>query len=153
MVATLTSIYRGEKSLPIRGICARYRGGPARINRWQNNGSSALPAEYFRKGVRAIGTFSEKHWAVRCCARAVRSHHYHFCLERTILLVYELAVTQLVLPRLLLISSFLLIFVFSVRPFLFYRKLYHTRSDASSHTRLHPYIVPPMSSYTLSSVE
>jgi hypothetical protein len=48
MVATLTSIYHGEESLPIQGLCARYRGRPARARWGQNNRSVAQPAEYFR---------------------------------------------------------------------------------------------------------
>ena len=82
MVGTLTSIYRGGESLSIEGIRARYRGSPARARWEQNNRSVAWPAEYFRGGARAIGTFSGKHWAVRCRATALRSPYRHFCLER-----------------------------------------------------------------------
>jgi len=83
MVATLTSIYRGEESLPIQGICARYRGHPAARACWeQNNRSVAQTAEYFREGARAIGTFSGKHWAVRCRATALRSPYRHFRLAQ-----------------------------------------------------------------------
>ena len=61
MVGTLTSIYRSEESLPLQGICARYRGRHARARWDQNNRGVVLPAEYFRGGARAIGTFSGKH--------------------------------------------------------------------------------------------
>src|SRR6266849_10463557 len=82
MVATLTSVYCGEESLYIRGICSRYRSLFARAHRWQNNGSVTQPAEYFREGAsrRAVGTFSGKHLAVRWRATAVRSPYRHFCL-------------------------------------------------------------------------
>ena len=41
MVATPTSVYIGEESLPIRGICTGYRGRPARAPWGQNNRSAA----------------------------------------------------------------------------------------------------------------
>ena len=80
MVATLTSIYRGEEPLPIQGIRARYRGHPARARWEQDNRSVAQPGEYFREGAQAIGTFSGKDWAVRCGATTLRSPYRHFCL-------------------------------------------------------------------------
>ena len=76
------TIYRGENSLPIQGICARYRSRPARARREQNNRSVAQPEEYFCGKARAIGTFSGEHWAVRCCATALRFPYRHFCLGR-----------------------------------------------------------------------
>ncbi len=66
MVATLGSFYHGEGSLPVQGICTRYRGGPARACWGQNNRSVAQPTEYFCGGAQGIGTFPGKHWAVRC---------------------------------------------------------------------------------------
>src|SRR5882757_9760032 len=95
MVAILPSIYCSEESLSIRGICARYRGHPARARRGQNNGSVAWPAECFRDGARAIGTFPGKHWAVRCRTTAVQSPCHHFCLEQ-LRLQREVEVMQLV---------------------------------------------------------
>jgi hypothetical protein len=84
MVATLTSIYHGEESLPVQGTCARYRSHPARARWGQNNRSVAQPAEYFRGGDRPIGTFPGTHWAVRCRATTLRSPYRHFCLEQNI---------------------------------------------------------------------
>ena len=80
MVATLTSIYRGEASLPIQGICARYRGRPARARWCQNYKSIAQFAEYFRGGAPALGTFPGKHCAVRCRTTALQSPYRHFRL-------------------------------------------------------------------------
>ena len=82
MVATLGSIYHGEESLPIQGICARCRGRPARARWEQINRSVAQPAEYFCGDARAIGTFSGIYWAFRCCATAptLQSTHCYFCL-------------------------------------------------------------------------
>jgi hypothetical protein len=82
MVGTLTSIYRGEESLSIQGICARYRGHPGRARWEQNNRSVAQAAEYFSGRARAIGAVPEKDWAVRCRATALRSPYRHFCLGR-----------------------------------------------------------------------
>ena len=84
MVATPTSIYHGEESLPIRDIGARYRGRPAGAHWGQNNRSVAQPAEYFRVGAQAIGTFSGKHWAVRCRATALRSPYHRFLLGHVV---------------------------------------------------------------------
>jgi hypothetical protein len=78
MVTTLTSIYRSVEPLPTQGICARYRGRPARARWGRNYRSVAEPAEYSREGARAIGTFPGKHWAVCCRATAIRSPYYHF---------------------------------------------------------------------------
>jgi hypothetical protein len=76
MVATLTSICRGEESVPIQGICTRYRGCPAR----EDYRSIAKPAEYFCGETRAMGTLPGKHWAVSCRATGVRSPYLRFCL-------------------------------------------------------------------------
>ena len=94
MVGTLTSIYRGEESLSIQGICARYRGHPGRARWEQNNRSIAQAGGYFRGGARAIWTVPEKHWAVRCRATALRSPYRHFCLGQR--LRHEIDVMQLV---------------------------------------------------------
>ena len=94
MVGSLTSIYHGEESLPIQGIWARYRGRPARTCWGQNNRSIAQPAEYFRKGTRAIGTFSGKHCAVYGLPTAHRSPYRCFCLGQR--LQHEEDVMQLV---------------------------------------------------------
>jgi hypothetical protein len=83
MVGTLTPIYRGEESLLIQGIRARYRGRPGRARWGENNRSVTQPAEYFRGGARAIGTFPGRHWAVCCRATALRSHYRHFCLGQS----------------------------------------------------------------------
>ena len=80
MVATLTSIYRGEESLSIQGICARCRHRSARARWEQNNRSVCQPTEYFRGGARAIGTFSGKHWAVRCRTAALGFAYRRFGL-------------------------------------------------------------------------
>jgi hypothetical protein len=75
MVPTLTSIYRGKEYLPIQEICATCRGRPARARRSRNNSSVTQTGEYFRGGARAIGTFSEKHWAVTFVAARQLSDH------------------------------------------------------------------------------
>ena len=75
MVATLTTIYRGEESLRMQGIFARYRGRHARARWGQNNRSVAQPAKYFRGGARAID--AGKHCAVHCRATALRSPYSH----------------------------------------------------------------------------
>ena len=80
MVETLTSIYRGEGSLPMQGIWAKYRGRPARARWGLNNRSVAQPTECFHGGARAIGTFPGKHRAIRCRATALRSPNRHFRL-------------------------------------------------------------------------
>ena len=54
MVGTLTSIYRGEESLPIQEICALHRGRPARARWGQNNRCIAQLAENFREGTQVI---------------------------------------------------------------------------------------------------
>jgi hypothetical protein len=100
MVATLTSIYHSEESLSIQRICAMYRGRPARARWGQNNRSVAQPAEYFRGGAQAIGTFSGTHWAVRCRATALRSLHRHFCLGRKLTLAAQEELVLLNSPRL-----------------------------------------------------
>ena len=79
MVATLTSIYGGEESSPIQGICVRYRDRPARARWGKNSGSVARLAKYFRGGTRAFRTFPGKHWAVYYRATALRSPYHHFC--------------------------------------------------------------------------
>jgi len=171
MVRTLTSVYLGGESLPIQGICARYRGRPARSRWGQNNRSVAQPAEYFCGGARAMGTFPGKHWAVCCRATALRSPYRHFCLGQcgTMALTWsqcdgacELRYSQCSLtysscitlaphkrsllllnsPRLLLTSSFLL--KIPTPPFLssIYRTSYHTLSDTSPHMYLHAYVLP-----------
>jgi len=145
MVGTLTSIYRGEESLPIQGICARYHGRPARACWGQYSRSVAQPAEYFRGEARAIGTFPGKRWAVRYRTTAPRSPYHHFCLAQR--LQHEANVMKLPRkksllllnsPRLLLTSSFLLKISPSL-PFLFsiYRTLYHALSDTSLHMHVH----------------
>ena len=78
MVATLTSIYRGEKSLPFQGVCTRYCGRSARACRRQINKIIAQPAEYFHGGAWAIGTFPGKPWAVLYRAATLRSPYRHF---------------------------------------------------------------------------
>src|SRR6266403_2893508 len=70
MVATLTSVYRGEETLPMQEICARYCGCIARACWGQNNRSIAERAKYFCGEARAIGTFSGKYQAVRCRTKA-----------------------------------------------------------------------------------
>ena len=59
VAASLTSIYRGEESLPIQGICARYRDRPARAGWGHNNRSVTQPAEYLHGGARTIGPLQE----------------------------------------------------------------------------------------------
>ncbi|KAF8495476.1 hypothetical protein F5888DRAFT_1907803, partial [Russula emetica] len=97
--------------LPIQGICARYRGRPARARRGQNNRSVAQPAKYFR-GAASSRAIAGKHCAVCCRSTALRSPYRHFCLA-------QIPVTQLPRnksllflnsPRLLLTSSFILNF-------------------------------------------
>jgi hypothetical protein len=90
MVATLTSIYCGEESLPTQGICASYRGHPARARWGQNNRSVAQPAEYFCRGARVIETFPGKYWAVRCCATALRPPYHHLCLAQIEVMAMQL---------------------------------------------------------------
>ena len=86
MASTLTSIYRGEEYLRIKGICARYRSRPARAHWCQNNRRVAQPAEYFCGGARlgVIETFPEKLWTVRRCATALQSPCRHFYLEQIV---------------------------------------------------------------------
>ena len=91
-IETPPVISRGEESLPVQEICARYRFRPTRAC-W-NNRSVARPAEHFRGEARPIGTFPQICWAVRCRATALRSPHRHFCLEQK--LQHEVDVTQLV---------------------------------------------------------
>ena len=81
VVAAVHSIHRGEESLPIQGICTRYRDRPAGARWGQNSRGVAYSAEYFRGVARAIGTFSRKHWAVRCRATILRSPYRLFRLE------------------------------------------------------------------------
>ena len=81
MVATLTSLYHGEESLPIQGICARHRGRPEGARWGQNYRSFAQPGEYIRGGNRGVGNFHGKNWAARCRPTALRSPItlcYHF---------------------------------------------------------------------------
>ena len=61
MVAILTSIDRGGKSLFIQGACPSCRACPARARWGQNNRSVTQSAEYFHGGAQATGTFSEVH--------------------------------------------------------------------------------------------
>ena len=84
MVGTLNSIYRGEESPPIQGVCARYhRCRPARARSigGKITESVAQFAEYFRGGARAIiGILSGKHWAVRCRTTVLQSPYRRFRL-------------------------------------------------------------------------
>ena len=82
MVGNLTSIYRGEESLPTEGICTMYCDRPERARWCQNNRSAAQLEDYFRGGApnRAMGTFAGKHRAVYCRTMALRSSYHHFSL-------------------------------------------------------------------------
>src|SRR6266403_5504553 len=85
MVGTLTSISCGNESLSIQVLCCRCRRRPPRIS-WDR--SVAQPAKYFCGGARAIGTFPEKYWAVRCHATALWSPFLLFCLGRILQVEY-----------------------------------------------------------------
>ena len=59
MVETLVSFYHSEESLPIQGICAKSRSGPARAHWEQYNRSVASLQNIFVEGLELSGPFQE----------------------------------------------------------------------------------------------
>jgi hypothetical protein len=79
MVGTFASIYDCEEVLHIRKICISHIAR-LEIAHWGDDYSVAHPAEYFLRGVPAIGSCPGRHCAVRCCEKALRSIYIHFRL-------------------------------------------------------------------------
>ena len=144
MVATPTSIYHDEESLPIQGICARYRGRPARARWGQNNRSVAQPAKYFRGGARVIrGPFQENIGRF-VAARQLPDHPIAISVWCKYRLRSSLHNSLPLLP--VLTSSFLIIFFRPSLSSIYLTLLCPTRPRTCTHT---------VSSYTstLSRVE
>ena len=80
MVGIFPTIYRGDESLPIQEICAKYRGRLATARWGQNDGSVAHSAEYIFGTAPAIGTYRGRHSEVRCCSTALQSTYNCFPL-------------------------------------------------------------------------
>ena len=81
MVATLTSLYHGEESLPIQGICAKHRGRPEGARWGQNYRSFSQPGEYILvEGLEASVNFMVKigQFIAARQLSVLRSPCYHF---------------------------------------------------------------------------